>query len=138
MTKDFIIQCFSQGALNVPVNAWVTLHNKVQRIGLLADNNISVDPRYRIFYFDTTNELLYITYYDGVLYRYEDGAPLENPEQYSVVNINGVNYLNKKSKNSVKYTIGGNECDIHAIISFDKIVGFYYPNVNTESILAEM
>ncbi len=134
MTATFIENALSE--LNESQNTWTTLHGKAQRIGLMADNNISIDPRYRSFYFDESSEMLYITYYDGVLIAYQAGD--EIPDGYVIMTINGKQYLNKVSKNAINCTLGGSSAKIHAAISYDKIVGFYFPNVNPQSYIDEL
>lgn len=117
-------------------NRWTTLFGKAQRIGLLADNNISIDPRYRAFYFDSDSEMLYITYYDGNLIRYNDGD--EIPEGYIIMSIHDNKYLNKISPNAISCELDGSTYKVHAMISYDKIVAFYNPNVKVESYLEEL
>ena len=134
MTAAFITNALS--ILGEVQDTWTTLHGKVQRIGLLADNNISIDPRYRVFYFDSDSEMLYITYYDGNMIRYHDGD--EIPENYNIITVNGNPYLNKISQNSVACTLGGSVYRIHAAISYDKIVAFYYPNVTVEKFIEDI
>jgi hypothetical protein len=51
--------------------SWHTLDGVVQRVGLLGDANIHIDPTTRVFYFDNDNELLYIKNLTGTLYDYE-------------------------------------------------------------------
>ena len=134
MTPEFITRALS--ALDESENTWTSLFGKVKRIALLADNNISVDPRYRLFYFDDDTEMLYITYYDGTMIRYNEGD--EIPENYTIMTINGTSYLNKISKNYVIYNIDGVDCKIHAAISYDKIVGFYNPTVSAQAYIDEL
>ena len=134
MNASFISHALA--TLNEEQDTWTTLYEKCQRIGLIADNNISIDPRYRVFYFDSNSEMLYITYYDGTMILYENGD--EIPEGYTVMTINNKLYLNKISNNSVPCTINGHHYRIHAAISYDKIVGFYFANRDPNKYLEEL
>lgn len=118
MTSDFIKSSLESIGLSSPMNSWITLHNKVQRIGLVSDVNINVDFRSRMFYFDTTSEMLYIRRMTGDLYKCTEDVPAG----YVSYTIDGNVYVVKISNNAKTSTIGL----FHSAVAFDKICSFYY------------
>jgi len=126
MTLDFVKNALIEiTGLSNPMNQWLTLTGQVQRIGMLSDNNIGVDLRYRMFYFDSTSEMVYIKYLTGKIYESSTV-----PTGYISFTYNGKNYVAQVASggNNSNNTIGR----FHSCVSFDKITAFFYPDNDSQ------
>ena len=124
MTKDFITKSVKFMTDNNSImNTWTTLNGKISRINLLSDTYISIDPRYRMFYFDTTREILYVRNTIGF-----SSTPLSSSSLS--VSINGKTYYTEIAESSVTSSAVGK---YHQAISFDKIVSFSYVDRELEA-----
>jgi hypothetical protein len=104
--------------------SWHTLDGVVQRVGLLGDANIHIDPTTRVFYFDNDNELLYIKNLTGTLYDYEKSKQYLTTTGYMSFTLkDGTKVVAvESSANGVSVTGLGR---VHTFISYDNISGFY-------------
>lgn len=120
--EKFIENAFIKAGISNPFNQWLTLHNIFQRIGLYtSDNNIMVDFRSRLFYFNTDDKMLYIRYLTGDIEPYTADTKV-NVGGYTFT-IDGKTYYIAGAKN---YKMSNVE-DIgpyHSAISFGDISSF--------------
>lgn len=134
MTKEFIKHTLKEiTGFSSPMNQWLTLTGCCQRIGMLSDNNIGIDPLHKMFYFDEDDEMLYIRKFDGELIK-----TTETRDGYVSLTLNGTQYLNKISESTIDHEDAG---VFHQCVSFDKLVAFYYPDMNDdvkEAFLSEI
>lgn len=121
------------------VNKWVSLAGTAQRIGLIKDSHIAIDPRLTLMYFDDSNKLLYLRNMTGVLKKIDpsnygsDGSlksSVDIPDGYNAIQgADGNWYLDQTA-------IGGIEIDgvgiVHDVIDYDAIAAFYFPDRNID------
>lgn len=104
-------------ALGFTTDAWTTLENVCKLIGIESDDRLYIQPEANQFYFDTTDNLLFV--------RYTDGLSLYSgtlPNGYARISVNGVDYITKIAKtNANDSTVG----KYHLAVDFKRIVGFY-------------
>ena len=113
--------------LNVPVNTWVSLYKSVSRMNLLSDAILSVDPRYRLYYFDTNTEMVYVQYLDG----FTNDVNTQDSDSYVTQIIDGNTYKANISKNYIVGNVGR----YHQAISMSQIVSLSYVDREKEKQL---
>lgn len=119
------------------VNKWVSLAGTTQRIGLIKDSHIAIDPRLTLLYFDDSSKLLYLRSMTGVLRKidpseYESDGTLKSsveiPDGYNAIQGSDGNwYLDQTAIGGISISGIG---IVHDVIDYDAIAAFYFPNRN--------
>ena len=68
MTSNQIISALKHYGISSPENKWLKLTN-ISVIKLISDSNIYIDANSELYYFDTTNNMLYSTF--GKFFNYD-------------------------------------------------------------------
>ena len=122
-------------AHKIDFNTWVTLEGFCQRIYLSSDSYISVGPKERLFYFDSTKNFLYVKNLTTTRYTYDENLAGSN-------GYIAIKYYDSSSFYMVKEASGGIDISgigkVHSIISLDNIVGFYSNYYDPKVVLNEI
>lgn len=126
MTKNKILAAFNDAGIASPFNTWMTLHNVFNSIGLhKADNNIAVDYRTVMFYFNEDDEMVYLRHFDGTVYEYNSNSKLYDGD--ITFTVNDKTYF-LRCLSCYKTSTDDNIGEYHEAISFDQITSFTYIN----------
>lgn len=124
MTQQFIQNTLE--SVGESLDTWTTLEGKFQRIGLLGDSSLSIDPVYSLYYFSSSGFLCVKVLNGDPTLTTEVVAP----EGYAIVSSakTGKKYLIQEAAFGINTTIG----KVHTIIGYDNIVAFYNPATNND------
>ena len=112
---------------------WYTLELLAQRIGMLGDSNIHVDPRNRLFMFNNDSEMLYVKVLSGTLYEYSASDPRINQTGYVTFTLSdGSKVIGRETDDGIDVSGLGK---IHTFISYDNISAFYNVGMTSKTAL---
>lgn len=133
MASTFVQNFLSDHGIST--DSWITLEGICQRIYLSSDSYIGVSPKERLFYFDSTKNLLYIKNLTTTTYTYNKDLAGSN-------GYIAIKYYDSSTYYMVKEASGGidiaNIGKVHSIISMDCVVGFYNNYYDSKVVLNEI
>lgn len=107
-------------AYNIPMNQWTTLKGIFDFISLDGNNNIFVDPLGTQFYFDSTDEVLFVRFTTGKPLLVSE-TPIAPPDSVAISYNSKNYYVSLVPGGVVDSTVGR----YHELIGTDSIVGLY-------------
>jgi hypothetical protein len=104
---------------NVGVNQWISLENIFTFINMNNDKYNMVAPKTKQYYFDTTNEVIYVRFTDGYPIKLQQNESVDS--RYVVIVHDNELYKVKIKGGGYPGTYG----IFHELIPFSLISGFY-------------
>lgn len=131
---DFVSGWLSDSGLED--GKWYTLEELADRIGLLGDSNIHIDPRNRMFMFNSTAQMMYVKVLTGTLYTYSPTSQLAHQDGYVTFKLSdGRMVIGKEEDDGVTVSGLGK---IHTFVSYDNISGFFHEGTTRQSIFDQI
>jgi hypothetical protein len=128
---DFVSGWLSDAGLSD--GKWYTLEEIADRVGMLGDSNIHIDPRNRLFMFNSTAQMMYIKLLSGTLYSYSASDPRLGQVGYVSFSLSdGTKVIGKEADDGITVSGLGK---IHTFVSYDNISGFFHEGTTRQSIL---